>query len=140
MVFLFVPATHASFYNFTGTFVDFTAPDTSMFDPLESQPFSGEFDLANQFFSFDTAGYSYSDSDVASWIPHSGQSLIFMNGGIYFDVRDVAGLPTTLWIKSGIDMIGGDVNASVVPIPGAVWLLGSGLIGLLGFRRKLRKG
>ncbi len=26
-----------------------------------------------------------------------------------------------------------------VPIPGAVWLLGSGLIGLVGFRRKLKK-
>ena len=27
---------------------------------------------------------------------------------------------------------------SAVPIPGAVWLFGSGLVGLLGFRRKLR--
>ena len=27
---------------------------------------------------------------------------------------------------------------SEVPIPGAVWLLGSGLIGLVGIRRKLK--
>ena len=27
-----------------------------------------------------------------------------------------------------------------VPIPGAVWLLGSGLIGLVGFSRKFKKG
>ena len=27
----------------------------------------------------------------------------------------------------------------VVPIPGAVWLFGSGLIGLIGFRKKLKK-
>ncbi len=26
-----------------------------------------------------------------------------------------------------------------VPIPGAVWLLGSGLLGLVGIRRKLKK-
>ena len=26
-----------------------------------------------------------------------------------------------------------------VPIPGAVWLLGSGLLGMLGIRRKLKK-
>ncbi len=32
-----------------------------------------------------------------------------------------------------------DAALSPVPIPGAVWLLGSGLIGLLGFRRKRRK-
>jgi hypothetical protein len=31
---------------------------------------------------------------------------------------------------------GGDVN--VAPIPGAMWLLASGLIGLIGFRRRLQ--
>lgn len=30
-------------------------------------------------------------------------------------------------------------TGTVVPIPGAIWLLGSGLIGLAGFRRKFRK-
>ena len=30
------------------------------------------------------------------------------------------------------------VKASSVPIPGAVWLLGSGLLGLIGFRRKMK--
>lgn len=29
-------------------------------------------------------------------------------------------------------------NTSAVPIPGAVWLLGSGLIGIVGIRRKIR--
>jgi hypothetical protein len=29
-------------------------------------------------------------------------------------------------------------NASVVPIPAAAWLLGSGLLGLIGIRRKLQ--
>ncbi len=33
-----------------------------------------------------------------------------------------------------------DIGYTVVPIPSAILLLGSGLIGLLGFRRKFRKG
>ncbi len=32
----------------------------------------------------------------------------------------------------------GYCDTAPVPIPGAIWLLGSGLIGLLGFRRKLQ--
>jgi len=31
------------------------------------------------------------------------------------------------------------LSGSRIPIPGAIWLLGSGLIGLVGFRRKFRK-
>ena len=33
----------------------------------------------------------------------------------------------------------GDVNFTVVPIPGTAFLLGSALIGLIGFRRKSKK-
>ena len=38
------------------------------------------------------------------------------------------------------DNVGGiSLSVDPVPIPGAVWLLGSGLIGLVGFRKKFRK-
>lgn len=33
----------------------------------------------------------------------------------------------------------GEVYFNPVPIPGAVWLLGSGLVGLVGFRKKMKK-
>lgn len=39
-------------------------------------------------------------------------------------------------IESGFDF--SFVQTNPVPIPGAIWLLGSGLIGLIGFRRKLQ--
>jgi hypothetical protein len=32
-----------------------------------------------------------------------------------------------------------DVDCGAVPIPGAVWLLASGLIGIVGFKRKFQK-
>ena len=31
------------------------------------------------------------------------------------------------------------IETTTVPIPGAVWLLGSGLVGLIGLRRRMRK-
>jgi len=55
----------------------------------------------------DTLTFSESSSDVGSW---------GMNTPAYFAFDDVTGSP--------------------VPIPGAVWLLGSGLLGLVGIRRK----
>jgi hypothetical protein len=35
-----------------------------------------------------------------------------------------------------IDSVTTNANPSAVPIPGAVWLLGSGLLGLIGFKKK----
>ena len=41
-----------------------------------------------------------------------------------------------VWIESGTLDIGIRIEASVVPIPAAAWLFGSGLIGLVGFARR----
>lgn len=40
----------------------------------------------------------------------------------------------------GFQIEGSLAPVNAVPIPGAVWLLGSGIAGLIGFRRKSRKG
>ena len=51
--------------------------------------------------------------------------------------------PSFLVTLAGVEMTGADLNAagnlantSAVPIPGAVWLLGSGLAGMVAMRRK----
>lgn len=40
---------------------------------------------------------------------------------------------------SGVSPVSITFNNSPVPIPGAIWLLGSGLVGLVGFRKKFKK-
>ena len=48
------------------------------------------------------------------------------------------------WITENGDILDGQLNGinlgsiNNVPIPGAVWLLGSGLLGLIGLRRKMK--
>lgn len=60
----------------------------------------------------------------------------------FFDGDDIAGT-WSLAIWDGYSGDTGTLNAfsidvTPVPIPGAIWLLGSGIIGLVGFSRKLR--
>lgn len=42
--------------------------------------------------------------------------------------------------NSGVDFtVSGSINFTPIPIPGAVWLLGSGLVGFVGLRKRSRK-
>lgn len=44
------------------------------------------------------------------------------------------------WVISPGQLITAPVPDSVVPVPGAVWLFGTGLLGLLGLKRRARAG
>lgn len=61
----------------------------------------------------------------------------------YFSYTGVAtGSLTTIEFGFRFNPLGyglDDISVNAVPIPGAIWLLGSGLIGLIGMRRKFRK-
>lgn len=48
-------------------------------------------------------------------------------GNIGFQVADFSATPDDC----------ANITVSAVPVPGALWLLGSGLIGVIGFRRKM---
>lgn len=78
------------------------------------------FDEQNQFDHY-TMGYLF-DTTKASW-------------GLVSDLMEI----TTTWSGSASTQVGAAlVRTSVVPVPAAVWLFGSGLIGLAGIARRKR--
>jgi hypothetical protein len=60
-----------------------------------------------------------------------------------FDLKETVAVGTTIDFIVGQNNLYGNTplaaTINTVPIPGAVWLLGSGLLGLAGLRRKFRK-
>lgn len=63
----------------------------------------------------------------------SPSNLLFENNNLFVNV---AGLPfnTSTFARINLSVEGGPPTP--IPIPGAIWLFGSGLIGLFGLRRK----
>lgn len=78
---------------------------------------------------------------VVSYISpdHPAQTINFANTLSYYvsELTDRNGNALSLDLMSSTS--GTDYTQSNVPIPGAIWLLGSGLIGIAGFRKKFKK-
>jgi uncharacterized protein (TIGR03118 family) len=97
---------------------------------------------------------NFGDGTINAFDPSTGALLgtlmdasdnpITINGlhGLIFGNNGSGGKTNTLYFTAGID--GGEHglfgSVSQVPIPGAVWLLGSGLLGLAAYRRRRMKG
>ena len=114
------------------------------------ETFSGEFDLDAESFTF--------NSNAGNWNTADGNFLEFWDYRddfpeydlVVFDFDDMT-FSLFDWEEDGtLDQIdvavpsnGGVTSDSftaditVVPVPAAVWLLGSGLFGLVGFRKKM---
>ena len=80
----------------------------------------------------DTWGYADITDILKDWV--SGDLI---NNGIEFaDLADADGYSVHFTSIQGDAAYHPYLEVTTVPIPGAVYLLGSGLLGLLGFRRK----
>jgi hypothetical protein len=90
-----------------------------------------------------SGGSSSSDFDAFAAF-NSGESPVFFDSHIEYlanayAINGVNGLvfPASTW--SAVDYtVGANMDVAPVPLPGAVWLLGSGLAGLLAARKRFR--
>ncbi len=57
-------------------------------------------------------------------------------GTLSVTLENIVGDPQAYWLEGEVRSWSG---AQAVPIPGAVWLLGSGLVGMIGFRQSRKK-
>ena len=80
----------------------------------------------------------------ASWFDNTGRLYLYDNNGIIYAIDDVGGTPTlvngdyplTNVLLNTTNNDGAAYAGPVVPIPAAIWLFGSGLIGLVGIARR----
>jgi hypothetical protein len=106
--------------NFNGkSLTDSDTIHLSLGDIFGSGPFGPDFNIADILFTATGVGISPISfgTTLTNWVVGDSSTLYSPQ-------------PT---------FVGGNVTVNAVPIPGALWLLGSGLIGMVGIRRKLRK-
>ena len=138
--------TSAAVWDFTATPDGISASGFSLQFDDDNNDFTVEFeDIVPGSFSGVT-NYSFAKSyDSIMWMP----GLTEANSGLTLIANDPTSHPDD-WVfiqsSTGGGWVAGagytswDYEASTsVPIPGALWLLGSGLISVVGFRTKFKK-
>jgi len=93
-------------------------------------------DIGGSFFNFKIAGASFFDTKDETLLGYFGLPSGGYRGGLNISF-DTIGAPAVGTTFNSDTLRSGDViNSPVVPVPAAVWLFGSGLLGLVGIARR----
>ena len=92
-------------------------------------------DLGTGLFEFQIVGAGFTDTKYPELLDFYGLPDISYLGGLNISFATTASMGADF---STDDIRSGDVVNQPVPIPPAVWLFGSGLVGLAGIARRRR--
>lgn len=92
---------------------------------------AGEYADADASFSYSNENFDLDNFDFAHASIYSGVAEAFGVDSFGFVLS--TGQSENLYFNSAVS---GQLQATVVPVPAAIWLFGSGLAGLLGMQRK----
>lgn len=115
-----------------GYFADMTITLNDYPGPSAPDPAKTIWSYAGQLLA---ANESFEDEDYGEYVAHIGD-IIGVHLGAYAGLDFTGEGETGAFSGQHLDLY---VDTLPVPIPGAVWLLGSGLVGLAGLRRKLKR-
>ena len=75
---------------------------------------------------------------TANWTTYNFSTVVDASatGGITLQFNSTCGAATTCFADFSIDNVSINADVSAVPVPAAVWLFGSGLLGLVGVARR----
>jgi hypothetical protein len=94
-------------------------------------------DIGGGIFNFKIAGASFLDIKHPDLLAYFGLPEGSYQGGLNISFNTIGGIPNTGEAFTSDTLFSGDViNSPVVPVPAAVWLFGSGLLGLIGVARR----
>lgn len=92
--------------------------------------------LGNNFFSFEILAGTFSDTKNEEMTTYFGMPTGDYIGGINLSFAMPTGTNVGARFTSTAVYSGDVVNTPAIPVPAAVWLFGSGLIGLVGVARR----
>lgn len=93
-------------------------------------------DVGGGTFNFKIVGASFSDTKHSDLLTYFGLPEGNYQGGLNISFNTTGSIPNTGEAFTSDTLFSGDVVNSPVPVPAAVWLFGSGLIGLVGIARR----